>query len=103
MTYPCFILLDGPVPQTITVEGSHCICLFTEKDLVDHFVASVGTGPTVNVIGVANRKNLIAELKKMKNPLSEAGVTRVAVNPIYEQQVRTARIGDFIGMLQRQS
>lgn len=104
LTYPCFILMDGPVPWTITTEdGEYCICLFTEKDLVDDFCRSVGGGPIVDVIMVANRKSLIANLKTIENALSEANFACVTVNPVYKQQVITARIGDLIRILQRQS
>lgn len=107
MTYPYFILMDEAVPLAISVEGEWCICLFTDRDLVNqfHLAHRRDTSPaglTVSVIEGSDRKLLIRILKEWKPELIKLDITRVAVDPTPERQVRTARIGDFIAMLQRQ-
>jgi hypothetical protein len=102
MTYPCFILMNEAYPQTIHVLGERCICLFTDRHLVEQFHFAHRSGSTISSLEFSNRKELIAGLKKMKPAIANE-VPRVAVDPTPGLQVQTARIGDFIGMLQRHS
>ncbi len=106
LTYPCFILLNGPAPRTILVQGEWCVCLFTDRDLVEQFHLHLrrdqpGGSSTVEVLEFSARDQLIDVLQACLRVLAD-DVTRVAVDATPDRQVRTARIGDFIGILQRQ-
>lgn len=108
MTYPCFILMNEGVPTAILVEGELCICLFTDRDLVNQFYMAQMPNPLpgksiVEVAEASDRKLLIHILKTWKPGFVECKITRVAVDPTPGRMVRTARIDDFIAMLQRQN
>jgi len=110
MTYPCFILMKSDTfPQVITVEGNRALCLFTDSDCLFRFRASLDlrTAPSrrteIRAAEIHDKKTLLTVLQELEPDLTDNNVEFVALDPTYRCRVVTARLTDFVEMLNRQA
>lgn len=104
MTYPCFILLDGPnVPATSNAEGDDALLLFTDEDLLSQFMQTWPTGRQVGRAVIEHSDALKEILGRFNSPqgMSEKPLSHVAIDPTPRQKVRCYPISSFLAHLDR--
>jgi hypothetical protein len=108
MSYPChFLLTASGNPESITSDGHRCICLFTDRDLVESFYRDKYGGDvvsrTIEVFTCDDREALLGTLREWAPPLADQGVFHLAIDVSPGKMVGRVPITEFIDEIARQS
>jgi len=107
MTYPCYFLLtEGGNPESVTSEGDRCVCLFTDRDLVESFYKEKYgdnfRSRAINVLTFESKEALINTLCAWEPQLSAQDVSCVAIDATPGRLVGRVLIRDFLDEIKRQ-
>jgi hypothetical protein len=85
MTYPCHFLMNGQGnPESVVIDGESCICLFTDRDLVERFYKDkYGDNfatRAIEVLTMPERLALIQTLRDWQPQLTPQGCIHVAID-----------------------
>ena len=84
MTYPCFFLLtkEGN-PELVDIDDAHCVCLFTDRHLVEEFHRhKYGTGGwhSLETFSIKDHGELLHVLQDWEPEFAKEGVTFIAID-----------------------
>jgi hypothetical protein len=85
MTYPChFLLTEQGNPESVVIDGEKCICLFTDRDLVERFYkdkyGDMFATRTIEVLTLPERLALIQTIRDWQTQLAPQGCSHVAID-----------------------
>src|SRR5689334_21843353 len=105
MPYPCYFLLDKlSNPEFVIVGELRCLCLFTDKDLVERFYKEkYGANFATREISAATMPTaaiLIETMKKWQEQLALEGCMHVAIDPGGGKQVMYVTIVELLDHLE---
>jgi hypothetical protein len=107
MTYPCYFLLTGAGnPESVTFEGDRCICMFTDRDLVESFYKGTYgdnfTSRTIEVLTCDCKEALINTLCSWKPQLTAQDVFYLAIDATPGRLVGRVLIREFVHEIERE-
>ncbi len=107
MTYPCYLLLRSNAhPGSVVSRGDHCICLFTDRDLVETFYKGAygdnSAGRSIEVITMPDKPGLLEMLHSVESELADQGFSHLALDATPGKRIACVLIREFIEHLDGQ-
>ena len=106
MTYPCYFLLtQAGNPEALLVDGNKCVCLFTDRDLVESFYKDKYgddfVSRTIEAFTCNCKDALLNTLREWEQQLAARGVSWLALDATPRKMVGTVRIHEFVEEIER--